>query len=77
MTPIGDIPRVKKLEVVGIFESGISGYDEVLAFIDFRLLQKIFLMENQITGLGLSIRNPEKAPEVADDLGDITQVSWD
>ena len=72
MTPIGDIPRVKKLEVVGIFESEISGYDEVLAFIDYRLLQKIFLMENQITGLGLSIINPEKAPEVADDLGDIS-----
>ena len=35
MTPIGDVPRVKKLEVIGIFESGISGYDEVLAFADY------------------------------------------
>ena len=47
MTPIGDVPRLKKLEVIGIFESGISGYDEVLAFIDYRLLQKIFLMRTQ------------------------------
>ena len=68
MTPIGDVPRVKKLEVVGIFESGISGYDEVLAFIDYKLLQKIFLMKNKITGLGVRISNPEKAPQVAEDL---------
>ena len=44
MTPIGDVPRVKKLEVIGIFESGISGYDEVLAFADYRLVQKIYRM---------------------------------
>ncbi len=72
MTPIGDVPRVKKLEVVGIFESGISGYDEVLAFIDYKLLQKIFLMKNKITGLGVRISNPEKAPQVAEDLAKIS-----
>jgi len=73
MTPIGDVPRVKKLEVIGIFESGISGYDEVLAFIDYRLLQKIFLMKNQITGLGIRISNPENSPEVAKELGKFSE----
>ncbi|GIT63447.1 MAG: hypothetical protein Ct9H300mP21_09930 [Pseudomonadota bacterium] len=52
MTPIGDVPRIKKLEVIGFFESGISGYDEVLAFIDYKLLQKIYRMEDKITGAG-------------------------
>jgi len=73
MTLIGDVPRVKKLEVIGIFESGISGYDEVLAFIDYRLLQKIYLMKNQITGLGIRISNPENSPEVAKELGKISE----
>jgi len=73
MTPIGDVPRVKKLEVVGIFESGISSYDEVLAFIDYRLLQKIFLMKNKISGLGIRINNPENAPEVSEELGKISE----
>jgi lipoprotein-releasing system permease protein len=59
MTPIGDVPRIKKLEVIGIFESGISGYDEVLAFVDYRLLQKIYRMQKQITGLGIRINDPE------------------
>ncbi|GIT09587.1 MAG: hypothetical protein CM1200mP30_32170 [Pseudomonadota bacterium] len=62
MTPIGDIPRIKKLEVIGVFESGISGYDEVLAFIDYRLLQKIYRMNENITGLGVRISRPRKCP---------------
>ena len=73
LTPIGDVPRIKKLEVIGIFESGISGYDEVLAFIDYRLLQKIYSMQNKITGLGVRIGDPENAPDIADDLADLSE----
>ena len=68
MTPIGDVPRVKKLEVIGIFESSISGYDEVLAFADYRLVQKIFRMGKEVSGLGVSIRDPETASEMASEL---------
>ena len=71
MTPSGDVPRIKKLEVIGIFESGISGYDEVLAFIDYRLLQKIYRMDDKITGLGVSIRDAGSAPEIAMELSEI------
>ena len=73
MTPIGDVPRIKKLEVIGIFESGISGYDEVLAFIDYRLLQKIYRMGNRITGLGVSISDPENAPEISLELAELSE----
>lgn len=65
MTPIGDVPRVKKLEVVGLFESGISGYDEVLAFADYRLVRKIFGMKARVSGIGIRVEDPESAPEVA------------
>ncbi len=68
MTPVGDVPRVKKLEVVGIFESGISGYDEVLAFADYRLVQKIFALKDRVTGVGLRIKDPEEATAVATSL---------
>ena len=73
MTPIGDVPRIKKLEVIGIFESGISGYDEVLAFIDYRLLQKIYGMETKITGLGIRINDPENAPDIAEELSKFSE----
>ncbi|MBC8257965.1 MAG: ABC transporter permease [SAR324 cluster bacterium] len=72
MTPIGDVPRIKKLEVIGIFESGISGYDEVLAFIDYRLLQKIYRMNDQVSGLGVRIADPENAPQVAGELAELS-----
>ncbi len=68
MTPIGDVPRIKQLEVIGIFESGISGYDEVLAFADYRLVQKLYRMDNRVTGLGVSIRDPESASDIAQEL---------
>ena len=68
MTPVGDVPRAKKLEVIGIFESGISGYDEVLAFVDYRLVQKIYNMGEQVTGIGVSIVDPVEATRVAAEL---------
>lgn len=74
MTPIGDVPRVKQFEVIGIFESGISGYDEVLAFIDYRLMQKIYNMPGRVTGLGVKVSDPEEAPQVAKELEPITNL---
>lgn len=71
MTPIGDVPRIKKLEVIGIFESGISGYDEVLAFADYRLVQKIYRMGESISGLGVRIRDPEAASRIARELQEL------
>ncbi len=68
MTPVGDVPRAKELEVIGIFELGISGYDEVLAFVDYQLVQRIYNMEDSVTGIGVTISDPEQAPEIAADL---------
>ncbi|MAA67432.1 MAG: lipoprotein-releasing system transmembrane subunit LolC [Deltaproteobacteria bacterium] len=80
MTPVGDVPRIKKLMVIGFFESGIAGYDEVLAFMDYRLVQKVYRMQNDVTGLGVRLRDPETAQEVADELRaeftDFAVSSW-
>ena len=80
MTPVGDVPRIKKLIVIGFFESGIAGYDEVLAFMDYRLVQKVYRMQNDVTGLGVRLKDPETAQEVADELRveftDFAVSSW-
>lgn len=68
MTPIGDVPRAKEVEVIGIFESGIHGYDEVLAFLDYRLVQRLFNMSPHALDIGVSIQDPEQAPEIANEL---------
>jgi lipoprotein-releasing system permease protein len=74
MTPVGEVPRVKTLEVIGFFESGIAGYDEVLAFMDYRLVQKVFRMRDAVTGLGIRIQDPEEAPAVAADLQELSEL---
>ena len=38
-----------------------------LAFMDYRLVQKVYRMQNDVTGLGVRL-NPETAQEVADEL---------
>jgi lipoprotein-releasing system permease protein len=80
MTPVGDVPRIKKLLVVGFFESGIAGYDEILAFMDYRLVQKVYRMRSDVTGLGVRLEDPETAQEVAADLRaefrDFAVSSW-
>ena len=68
ITPLGNLPRLKKIKVIGIFESGISGYDETLSFVDYRLIQKLYQIPNYISGLGIRIENVEKAPEIAQQL---------
>lgn len=73
MTPVGDVPRIKKLEVIGFFESGIAGYDEVLAFMDYRLVQKVYRMQDQVTGIGVRIQDPEQAQEVAEELRSLSE----
>ncbi|MBF0240840.1 MAG: ABC transporter permease, partial [SAR324 cluster bacterium] len=73
MTPFGDMPRIKDLEVVGIFESGISGYDEVLAFMDYHLVQKIYGMGHSVTGIGIRVEDPELAPQIASALQKSTE----
>lgn len=67
MTIAGEVPRVKKLEVIGIFESGISGYDEVLAFIDYQLIQRLY-PERSFPEIGVKVIEPEDAVEVAEIL---------
>ncbi|MBF0278353.1 MAG: ABC transporter permease [SAR324 cluster bacterium] len=75
MTPVGDVPRAKELEVIGIFELGISGYDEVLAFVDYKLVQRIYNMKDSVTGIGVNISDPEIAPIVAAELQDSLNAS--
>lgn len=68
MTPIGNVPRAKEVEVIGIFESGIHGYDEVLAFLDYRLVQRLYKLESHHLEIGVRIDDPEAAPDVAQNI---------
>ena len=71
-TAVGNVPAMERLEVIGFFESGISGYDEVLAFMDYRLVQTIYRMGANVTGLGIRVKSPKLAPTIAEKIQDLS-----
>lgn len=61
MTPLGEIPRVKRFKIIGFYESGLMGYDEIFSLIDMEVAQKIFRMNGKISGLTISLNDENKA----------------
>jgi len=70
MTPLGEIPRTKRFEVVGFFETGMPSYDELLSLIDIEVAQKMFRLEGRISGLTVRFADPDKAEAYQDRLRD-------
>ena len=68
ITPMGNMPRAKKFRVVGFFESGLMGYDEILTFIHIDVAKKIYKMRDRVTGISIRLNNGDKADEVKEVL---------
>lgn len=71
ISPLGNLPRAKKFKLVGLYQSGLSGYDEVLAFINITEAQKIFRLENRITGIAVFLKDFEDAEDAKENLGNV------
>ena len=67
-TPIGVIPRTKRFTVSGIFRVGMYEFDNRLAFINISDAKNLFLMNDSITGIRLSVKNIYEAPAVVREI---------
>ena len=67
-TPAGVIPRLKRLNVVGIFEIGMYEYDSALAIMNIEDAAKLFRIPNQVTGLRLKLDDVFQAPRITRDI---------
>ena len=67
-TPAGIIPRLKRLEVVGIFEIGMYEYDSALAIMNIEDAAKLFRIPNAVTGLRLKLDDIYQAPNITREL---------
>jgi lipoprotein-releasing system permease protein len=67
-TPAGMLPRLKQFHVVGIFEIGMSPYDNALALIHLGDAQKLYRMGGTVSGISGSLHNLDLAPRVAREL---------
>ena len=68
ITPAGMMPRLKQFQVVGIFEVGMSPYDEALAFINMADAQKLYQMGNSVSGISARLKDLDLAPRIAIEL---------
>jgi len=63
ITPAGEVPRLKQLTVVGIFNAGHYEYDSTLALVHVEDAAKLFRVEGP-TGVQLKLKNVNDAREV-------------
>src|SRR5271170_2397912 len=61
-TPTGVVPRMRRFQVVGIFESGMYEFDRGLALINLSDAARLFRTGAGITGLRLAFTDPLRAP---------------
>jgi len=65
VTPAGIVPRLKQFRVVGIFEIGMFEYDSGLALIHLEDAQKLYRMEDRVSGVRLKLRDLFQSRQVA------------
>ncbi len=68
ITPAGMVPRLKQFHVVGIFEIGMSPYDNALTLIHLNDAQKLYRMGDSVSGISARLADLDQAPRVAMEL---------
>ncbi|MFN0038794.1 MAG: lipoprotein-releasing ABC transporter permease subunit [Burkholderiales bacterium] len=81
VTPAGILPRLKQFEVAGIFEVGMYEYDAGLAFIHLEDAQKLYRLDDAVSGVRLKLTDLFAAPRVAGELAlalpaDVHVTDW-
>lgn len=64
-------PRVARFKVVGLYESGMSEYDDVYAFTGLRDAQTLFQVPDAVSGYDVMLTTADSARSVADGITDL------
>jgi lipoprotein-releasing system permease protein len=64
-TVIGMVPRVKRFVVTGLFDSGMTEYDESLVFMSLGDAQRFFRLDGGVTGIEVRLKDLYEAHDVA------------
>jgi len=59
----GPTPKISKLRVSGVFQTGLHDVDDNFAYTDVETLQRLTLSEGRISSIHLSLKDPGKAEE--------------
>jgi len=68
MGPMGNLPKVKKFRVVGVFEVGMFEYDSNLVLTGLGAAQDFLELEDAITGIEVKVEDIYRAGEIGQDI---------
>ncbi len=63
-----NMPRVMQFRVTGVYETGMSEYDDVFAYTSIPIAQQLFRYGNAITGFNIMVDDPDKAQTIATEI---------
>jgi len=63
--PFGITPKMKRFEVIGVFDTGMYEYNNTLAYINIKSAQEFFGTGDIVSGFSISTNNFDKAKEIA------------
>jgi lipoprotein-releasing system permease protein len=67
-TPAGVVPQVRRFTVAGVFEAGVHEYDTALAVIHLQDAQRLFRLDQNISGIRLKLNDMMRARWIAQEL---------
>jgi lipoprotein-releasing system permease protein len=71
ISPIGNIPSMKRFVVTDTFDSGMYEYDSALAYIDLKEAQQLSGLKDQISAIGIWVNDVFEVKTVKNSLADI------
>src|SRR5262249_5123870 len=69
LSPLGLMPKFKKLKVLGTFHSGLYEYDTSWAIVSMKTAQRLFSLDDSVTLIEARIRDLENADAVSTRIG--------
>jgi lipoprotein-releasing system permease protein len=75
-SPIGFLPRLRRFEVVGLFEIGVYEYDRSSAIIHNDDASKLFRLGGDVSGLRLRLADMDDAPLIRGELKAIAGLEY-
>ncbi|MDX1454150.1 MAG: lipoprotein-releasing ABC transporter permease subunit [Gammaproteobacteria bacterium] len=70
VTPAGIMPRMRRFNVVGIFEAGMYEYDSTLALVNLEDASRLFGMNGEVSGVRIKLTDMFQARRISRELVD-------